>query len=515
MANPYLKRANTEVEYEPWQIQELDKCMSDPIYFIKTYVKIQHATRGIVPFELYDYQEEFILAIHHNKDTLALMSRQLGKTTTAAMYIFWLSAFTDDQACVIASKNMDHATDIMAKIKFAYEELPNWLKPGVKFYNRTSIEWDNGSIIKSQATTEKTGRGSSPSILMLDEISFISSRIQEHIWASIAPALSTGGKLIMTTTPNGDTDLFARLWRECLAGLNSFKHTFAHYTQHPERGPESGYREEMLAKLGELKVRVELDCEFLSSDALLVKSQRLIELRSTPPAFEDNGFKFWEDVRPNVAYLVGVDIATGSGKDFSIIEVFEFPSLIQVAEFRSNDLNIPALYTHIKWILDKLCAPINNRRPEVYWTFERNGVGEAIGALYNTDENPPEHAELINDAPNKLGMQTTHRNKVLACLQLKSLVEKIRNGISIRSESIIFELKNFISSGGSYAAKIGATDDTVSALLLIVRLLKHVSDYDEKARALLYAYDENDYALNQINEVGIDESDDAVPFLIM
>jgi len=522
MANPYLKRANTEIEYEPWQVEELQKCMDDPIYFIKNYVKIQHATRGTVPFELYDYQEEFILAIHNNKDTLALMSRQLGKTTTAAMYIFWLSAFIDDQACVIASKNMDHATDIMAKIKFAYEELPNWLKPGVKFYNRTSIEWDNGSIIKSQATTEKTGRGSSPSILMLDEISFISTRIQDKIWSSIAPALSTGGKLIMTTTPNGDTDLFARLWRECLAGLNSFKHVLAHYTQHPERGPGSGYREEMLAKLGELVCRVELDCEFLSSDALLIQSQRLIELKSSLPAFTDNGFSFWETFRSDVAYLVGVDIATGSGRDFSVVEIFEFPSLIQVGEFRTNNLNIPDLYDRLKWILNKLTVQtFNNKRPEVFWTFERNGVGEAIGALYSTDEHPPEFAELINDVPGKFGMQTTNRNKILACLQLKSMVEKVKNGLILNSEINIFELKNFVASGGSYAAKIGATDDSVSALLLIVRLLKYVSEFDDKARKLLYEYNADDYSprtpANSINgdETSADESDEAIPFLVI
>lgn len=518
MANPYIKRANATDEFEPWQLLELEKCANDPIYFIKNYVKIQHPTQGTVLFDLFDYQEEFIYAIHNNKDTLALMSRQLGKTTTAAIYILWLGSFTDSQTCIIASKNMDHATDIMGKIKFAYEELPFWLKPGCKFYNRTSIEFDNGSIIKSQATTEKTGRGNSPSILMLDEISFISTRIQDKIWASIAPSLSTGGKLVMTTTPNGDTDLFARLWRECIAGLNNFNHVFAHYSRHPDRGPESGYREDMLSKLGELQVRVELDCEFLSSDALLVNSQRLIELKPTLPSFTDRGFSFWEQIKHDVAYLVGVDIATGSGRDFSVVEIFEFPSLVQVGELRTNNLNIPDLYDRLKWVLNKLSGHnVNNKRPEVFWTFERNGVGEAIGALYNTDEHPPEYAELINDVPGKLGMQTTNRNKILACLQLKSMIEKIRNGLEIRSDINIFELKNFVSSGGSYAAKIGATDDSVSALLLIIRLLKHVSEFDDSARKLLYEYNAEDY--NPANDFGpdtpLDESDEAIPFMVL
>jgi hypothetical protein len=315
----------------------------------------------------------------------------------------------------------------------------------------------------------------------------------------------------MTTTPNGDTDLFATLWRGSCSGLNSFVNMTILYDRHPERGPGSGYYEEMLGKLGELTCRVELGCEFLSSDALLVTSMRLIELRSTPPINEDNGFKFWEQLRDDVIYLVGADIATGGGKDFSVIEVFEFPSLVQVAEYRSNDLNIPGLYKNIKWILNKLTIPINNKRPEVFWTFERNGVGEAVAALYNVDENPPQWADLINEGPGKLGMQTSNKSKVLACLQLKTLIEKIRNGIILRSEINIFELKNFIASGGSYAAKSGATDDSISALLLIVRLLKYVADFDDKARAIMYDHKESDYSMIESSESM--EDDEPLPFI--
>lgn len=389
---------------------------------------------------------------------------------------------------------MSHATEIMSRIKFSYEELPNWLKPGCKFYNRTSIEFDNGSKIKSEATTEKTGRGGSPSILMIDEIAFISKRIQEELWASIAPSLSTGGKLIMTTTPNGDSDLFASLWRGSVSGLNTFANKTILYDRHPERGQGSGYYEEMVGKLGEIKARVELDCEFLSSDALLINSIRLNELRPQSYISEDMGFKFWQDiyVSEKKMYLVGADIATGGGGDFSVIQVFEFPSLIQVAQYRSNKLNIPELYSKIKWILGKLANPLSNVQNEVFWSFERNSIGEAVAALYATDDNLPE-AILVNDDPRKIGMMTTNKSKVLACLQLKTLVEKIKNGIKIRGEVDIFELKNFVSSGGSYAAKSGATDDCVMALLLIVRLIKYCADFDENAHRIMYSYNEDDF----------------------
>lgn len=507
-SNTLIKRANSEDEFDIDKMIELERCANDVIYFMRKYVKIQHPTKGVVSFDLFEYQEEMIDLIHNNKDSLLLCSRQLGKTISAAIYILWFATFHKAKLCVIASKNMSHATEIMSRIKFSYEELPRWLKAGCKFYNRTSIEFDNGSVIKSEATTEKTGRGGSPSILMLDEISFISHRIQQALWNSIAPSLSTGGKLIMTTTPNGDQDLFATLWRGSMSGTNSFKHIKILYDRHPDRGPESGYYEEMLGKIGELACRVELSCEFLSSDALLVNTLRLNELRHQNPQFEDNGFKFWEPLYQAPMYLVGADIATGTGNDFSVIQVFDFPALNQIAEYRSNALHIPELYEKLKWIINKLSAPVSKRRCEVMWTFERNSIGEAISSLYTVDEHPPEFGDLVNDVPGKIGMNTSNKSKVLACLQLKSLIEKIKNGLNIRSEIDIFELKNFISTGAGYSGKSGCTDDTVSALLLIVRLIKYIAEFSPEAAKIMYQYNADDY------EQDLEMTDEPIAILI-
>jgi hypothetical protein len=220
------------------------------------------------------------------------------------------------------------------------------------------------------------------------------------------------------------------------------------------------------------------------------------------------GFRFWEPISFREIYLVAADIATGNGNDFSVIEVFSFPELNQVAEYRSNKLNIPELYTKIKWIVNKLSTPIGNKRPEVLWTFERNGVGEAIAALYNTDELQPEYAELINDIPGKFGMVTSSKTKVLSCLQLKSLVEKQKNGLHIKSDINIFELKNFAASGGSYAAKQGATDDSVMALVLIARLIKYCAGFDAQAHKIMYSYNESDY------DSDLDNSDEPIPILL-
>jgi hypothetical protein len=227
------------------------------------------------------------------------------------------------------------------------------------------------------------------------------------------------------------------------------------------------------------------NCEFLSSDALLINSLKMHQIASKTVDHDDMGFKFWvpEDSLGGAGktYLVSCDPATGNGRDFSVIEVFDFPSLNQVAEYRTNDVNIPVLYAKLKWIVTKLGEYGGKGRAEVLWTFERNGIGEAISALYQNDERQPEHAELFCDVPGKLGVYTTGKSKILACMQLKQLVEKTTNGLTINSEHLLYELKNFIAKGGSYEAKLGATDDAVMATIGIVRLLKRLSEWNDDA----------------------------------
>jgi hypothetical protein len=254
------------------------------------------------------------------------------------------------------------------------------------------------------------------------------------------------------------------------------------------------------------------NCEFLSSDALLINSIRLGQLKWKEPLWESMGIKFWVPEtelggRGNT-YLVGVDPATGNGNDFSVITVFDFPNLNQVAEFRSNMLNIPLLYSKITWLIRRLCELKNNGRAEVLWTFERNGVGEALSALYWNDEKQPEDAELFNDSPGKFGVYTTNSQKVLTALQLKNLIERVSTGgLNINSEHLIYELKNFISKGKGYEAKSGANDDCVMATLLIIRLLKRLSEYDEKAFHKINEYVDPD--------ASIDDSGDYVPIMMI
>ena len=431
-------------------------------------------------------------------------------TTVIAVYLLWFACFHFDKYILVASNKNAGAVDIMNRIRYAYEELPNWLKPGSAYYNKHAMEFDNGSMIVSSATTENTGRGRAISLLMLDELAFVPRRIQDEMWASLAPTLSTGGSCIISSTPNGDQDLFAQLWRGAVFGDNGFASLEVLWDEHPDR--DEHYKEEMIKKIGEEKWRQEYACDFLSSDPLLINSLTLIALKAKAPVFTDKGFLFWKEPRFTQTYVIGVDVAEGVNKDFSTIQVVELETMEQVAEFRSNSIKEAQLYSAIKWIINKLLSYAcqkTGKKPTIYWSFENNSAGAAINTLYWQDEFFPADAELISAQGDRGGMRTSNKPKLEACRHLKNLVEKARSPLVVNSSLLIMEFKNYVATGASYAAKPGATDDLVSAMLIVIRVIKQLAEYEPDVFEKLYTTGEDFY-----EEGAGDEYDEPVPFVI-
>ena len=87
LGNPNLKGPGVKIEFTKEQVEEYVKCANDPIYFIKHYIKIVTLDKGLVPFELYDYQEDIVSKIHNNRYVIAKLPRQSGKSTTVIAYI--------------------------------------------------------------------------------------------------------------------------------------------------------------------------------------------------------------------------------------------------------------------------------------------------------------------------------------------------------------------------------------------------------------------------------------------
>jgi hypothetical protein len=470
------------------QQAELATCM-DPVdgylYFMDNFFYIQHPVKGKIQYHPWDYQKRLIHNYHNYRFSISLMPRQTGKSTSAAGYLLWYAMFVPDSTILIAAHKYLGAQEIMQRIRFAYEACPNHIRAGATSYNKGSIDFDNGSRIVAQTTTENTGRGMSISLLYADEFAFVRPSIAQEFWTSISPTLSTGGKAIITSTPNSDEDQFALLWKganktvdefgnQTDLGINGFKAYQANWREHPERGDE--YEEQMRSQLGEDRFRREILCEFVIADETLINANTLFELEGQEPVFKHGQVRWYQQPVKGKTYVVGLDPSLGTGGDAAAIQVFEANTTSQVAEWRHNKTVIP---DQVK-IIAEICRYIEGitKEPQnIYYTVENNTIGEAalISLRDFGEENIP-GSFMHEPGKKRRGFNTTHSTKITACAKLKHLLESRR--MKLHSRPLISELKVFVASGNSYKAKPGDTDDLVMSTILCVRAMDVIQSFD-------------------------------------
>ncbi len=491
------KKAYKKDRFSEEQVQELLKC-ADPItgyhYFTKNFFYIQHPVKGKLLFEPFAYQERLLDAYHGHRFTVNMLPRQMGKTTCAAGYLLWYAMFHPDQTILIAAHKYTGSQEIMQRIRYAYELCPDHIRSGVINYNKGSIEFDNGSRIVSATTTGNTGRGMSISLLYCDEFAFVQPNIADEFWTSISPTLATGGRAIITSTPNSDEDTFATIWKEANnkfdeygneneLGINGFHPFTCHWNEHPDRDDNWARQEQ--GRIGEERFRREYGCEFLIYDETLVNSIKLAELEGKEPMYKMGQTRWYAKPNPDMLYLVSLDPSLGTGGDFGAIEVFELPTFRQIAEWHHNLTPIQGQVKILKEILAFLASEMEGRTNNIYWSIENNTVGEA-GLVVIKDLGEEQFQGLMISEPIRKGhvrkfrkgFNTTHGSKIAACARLKHLIET--NKMELNSKSLISELKTFVASGFSFKAKGGDHDDLVAALLLIIRMSTLVADWDPR-----------------------------------
>lgn len=517
-----VKKPFQKEKYNEQKALELAKCMdpiSGPLYFMQNFMYVQHSTKGRVKFEPYDYQKELIQCYNENRYAVCLVSRQMGKTTVAAGYLLWYAMFKPDSTILVASKTGTDSKEIMLKVRYAYEEVPNHIRAGVKEYNKHSIIFDNNSRIVSTTTTENTGRGMALSLVYLDEFAFVNPpKIAEDLWTSLSPTLSTGGRCVVTSTPSSSTDTFAKIWFDANnrkdefgnmkeLGINGFKPFFADWTANPER--DQKWADEELAKIGIDRFGREHLCKFITYEETLLNSSKMAEINSTPPLKTEAHVRWYSEIDPNKTYVVSLDPSMGTGGDYAAIEVYELPTFKQVAEWQHNKTIIEGQMRVLKQMLSEIQ---NKGVIDLYWSVETNSLGEAALVVIRDSGEESFPGTMLHDprrdiSANKRrkGFVTTNRSKLEACSRFKSLIESGK--MTIFSESLISECKNFIAKGNSYEARSGSTDDLISATLLFLRMAEYISTWDE---------DSNRHMTTKIE--GYDEDDDegyAMPVILM
>lgn len=255
--NPNVKSVGVEIQYTPEQIKEYVKCARNPVYFIESYCKVVSLDRGIVPFKMFDYQKRIVDTVHNHRFTIGKLFRQSGKSTIMAAYILWYVSFNANKTACILGNKQAIAAEILSRVQYMHELLPNWLKQGVSVWNRLSVNFENGSKVFCASSSASSVRGHSINLLMLDEFAFLPNDKADEFMASVFPTLSSSkdSKIIIISTPNG-MNHFAKIWLEAEEGKNNFVTVEGKW----QEARDQEWADNMFKLLGKTRFNAEILC---------------------------------------------------------------------------------------------------------------------------------------------------------------------------------------------------------------------------------------------------------------
>jgi hypothetical protein len=470
LGNPLLKKANTKIEFTQEQVAEFIKCKQDPVYFAKKYIKIVSVDEGLVPFNMYKFQEKLVKRFHKNRFNICLMPRQTGKSTTVVSYLLHYAVFNDNVNIGILANKAATARELLGRLQTAYENLPKWMQQGILSWNKGSLELENGSKILAASTSASAVRGMSFNIIFLDEFAFIPNHIADQFFASVYPTISSGKstKVIIVSTPHG-MNHFYRMWHDAERKKNEYVPTAVHWKEVP--GRNEAWKKQTIANTSEAQFRVEFECEFLGSVDTLINPSKLRNLVYDDPIKRNKGLDIYENPVKDRNYLITVDVARGVDHDYSafiITDITDFPYKI-IGKYKNNEIK-PMLFPSI---IHEMSKAYN----DAYVLIEINDIGDQVANILYFDleyENilmcamRGRAGQIVGSGfsgkKSQLGVRMTSTVKKLGCSNLKTLIEDDK--LITKDYDIISELTTFIQKGKSFQAEEGCNDDLAMCLVI-------------------------------------------------
>jgi len=451
------------------KVKEILKCGKDPSYFLKNYARISHPMHGLILFETYDFQDQLLNDFNDYRFNVILKARQLGISTITAGYIAWMMLFHRDKAILVMATKFATAGNLVKKVKSIMKNLPEWIRIAtISVDNRTSFELSNGSSIKAASTSGDAGRSEALSLLVLDEAAHIEGL--EELWTGLYPTLSTGGRCIALSTPNGVGNWFHKTCVDSEAEANNFHLTTLPWDVHPDRDSE-WYKKET-KNMSKRQIAQELGCNFNTSGETVIDPEcmewmlKSIKEPKHRTGFDRN-FWIWEEHDPEYNYLMVGDVARGDGADYSTFHIIKLETLEIIGEYQG------------KPTIDMFANLLNQTGREFgncMLVVENNNIGYSVldklieagyPNLYYSIKSTHEYieqyqAEHITSAVP--GFTTSMKTRPLIVAKLE---EFIRNKlITIYSSRTINEMKTFIWKNGKPQAMKGYHDDLIMALAI-------------------------------------------------
>jgi hypothetical protein len=449
------------------QINEIIKCGKDPVYFMNRYLKIQHPLRGLIPFKTFPFQDDCVQDFNDHRFNIILKSRQLGLSTLVAAYAVWQATFYKEKNILIIATKLAVAQNFIRKVKTYLKSMPKWLLvPQIIANNKQQVEFSNGSQIKAVPTSEDAGRSEALSLLIVDEAAFV--RNFDELWMGLYPTLSTGGRAILLSTPNGVGGQYHEIYTKADRKENEFNPIKLMWDVHPEREDEWFNRE--TKNMSKKQVAQELLCDFSSSGDTFLSNDVLEDIRiKTQEPMEKSGpgsnIWYWEYPIREHKYIISADISRGDSGDYSTFHVIDTNKMKIAAEFKGKippDQFAIVVYDIANRFNEAMICPENNAYG--YTMLVKLNELKYKNIYFNTEKE--KYRYLYGEASNigKAGFTTSKesREKILANLE-----ESLRNNkIDTKSRRVYSELKTFVWNGKKVGAMKGYNDDLIMSLAI-------------------------------------------------
>jgi len=456
LGNPSVKRDGVETQFNKEEVLEYAKCMKDPAYFARTYVKVISLDEGLVPFDLYPYQEKMFHHFNSTRFSIVLACRQSGKSISSVVYLLWYACFHPEKNIAILANKGATAREMLARVTLALENLPFFLQPGCKALNKGSIEFSNNSKIMAAATSGSSIRGLSINLLFLDEFAFVENDAQ--FYTSTYPVVSSGKdtKVIITSTANGIGNVYHKIWEGASQSTNEYKPFRVDWWDVPGRDDE--WRRQTISNTSELQFEQEFGNTFHGRGNTLIDANHLLSQKSVEPMEYKENIWVYDLPEKDHDYVMTVDVAKGRGQDYStfnVINVSKRP-FEQVCTFRDNNIS--------PMLLPDIIYKYANYYNKAYVIIESNDQGGVVcNGLYYDLEYENMFVESSIKA-NALGATMTRRVKRIGCSTIKDLIEQ--NKLLVKDANTIVEMSTFVSKGNSYQA-IGSNHDDLMMNLVM------------------------------------------------
>jgi len=449
--------------------KEIIKCGKNPAYFLKNYARITHPDKGAIPFKTYGFQDDLLDKFRDHRFNVIVKARQLGISTICAGYIAWLILFYREKNVLVMATKYSTASNMVKKVKFLIKNVPDWLKIAtVSVDNKHSFELTNGSQIKAIPTSEDAGRSEAVSLLVVDEAAHIDN--MDSIWTALYPTISTGGRCIALSSPNGIGNWFHKTYEDAENNQNLFIPTNLPWDVHPDHDQE--WFDNETKNLSKREVAQEYLCSFNASGETVIDPDDMEYLRSNVSepkhkSWIDRNYHIWKPYNHQGKYLMVADVARGDGEDYSVFHILNVSTMEQVAEYQGKcepDQFVKLLIDAGKEYGNALLVIENNN---IGFTVAQRVAEFGYRNLYYSNKSSHEYVEpnaAIGNSNVVPGFTTSVKTRPLIIAKLDEIIRN--KAITINSARLIRELEKFIWVNGRPEAQKGYNDDLVMSLAI-------------------------------------------------